>query len=170
MTRQLSQLITQEKNRALVPLFCVWGQYAHTDAPLFSNVFGVASQTVRVRDTPDTLAATPLADLAADIAAAGHHPLTAPEAMAQTLHHLAQRAFRWHPEGWDARQQNLVLPRDTIRAWERQQRAWDTVIVRDFHAFRQTLTTIPGMGPVYGAGLLAEIGPIERFSSDKVWA
>jgi transposase len=64
----------------------------------------------------------------------------------------------------------VVLHLDTIRAWERQQRAWDTVTARDFHAFRQTLTTIPGIGPVYGAGLLAEIGPIERFPSENALA
>ncbi|MCY0880254.1 MAG: transposase [Firmicutes bacterium] len=151
-------------------LFCVWGQSAHADASFVSDVFGVASHTVRERYTPDTLAAIPLADLAADIAAEEHHRLKAPEAMAQTLHRLAQRAFRLHPDAQDARRQSVVLLRDTIRALEQQQRALDKVIARDLRAFRQTLTTIPGIGPVYGAGLLAEIGPIERFSSENAWA
>jgi hypothetical protein len=44
--RQLSELITQEKNRALVQWVCVWRQYAQTGKPFFSNVFEVASQTV----------------------------------------------------------------------------------------------------------------------------
>ncbi|MCY0899368.1 MAG: transposase [Firmicutes bacterium] len=59
---------------------------------------------------------------------------------------------------------------DTIRALEHQQRALDTVIARDMQVFRQTVTTIPGIGPVYGAGLLAEIGPIERFPSENAGA
>jgi transposase len=168
--RQLSQLITQEKNRALVQLFCVWGPYAQTDEPFFSNVFGVASQTVLDRYTPDTLAATPLADLAAEIAAAGRQRLKAPDDIAQTLHRLAQRAFRLHPDEQDARRQSLVMHLDTIRALEHQQQALDTGIARDMQAFRQTLTTIPGIGPVYGAGLLAEIGPIERFPSENALA
>ncbi len=164
--RQVSQLITQEKNRALVQLFCVWGQYAHTDEPFFSNVFGAASHAVLARYTPDTLAETPLGDLAAEIAAVGRNRLKAPENIAQTLQRLAHRAFRLHPEERDARQQSLVLHLDTIRALERQQRELDTVIARDFEAFRQTLTTIPGIGP----GLLAEIGPVERFASENALA
>jgi transposase len=168
--RQLSHLITQEKNRALVQLFCIWGQYGQTDEPFFSNVFGVASQTVLERYTPDTLAAIPLADLVAEIAAAGRQRLKAPDDIAQTLHRLARRAFRLHPDEQDARHQSLVLHLDTIRALEHQQQALDTVIARDMQAFRQTLTTIPGIGPVYGAGLLAEIGPIERFPSENALA
>ncbi|WP_242823940.1 IS110 family transposase [Sulfobacillus thermosulfidooxidans] len=151
-------------------LFCVWGQYAHTDEPFFSNVFGVASQTVLERYTPDTLAAIPLADLVAEIAAAGRQRLKAPDDIAQTLHRLARRAFRLHPDEQDARHQSLVLHWDTIRALEHQQQALDKVIARDMQAFRQTLTTIPGIGPVYGAGLLAEIGPIERFPSENALA
>lgn len=168
--RQLSRLITQEKNRALVQLFCVWGQYAHTDEPFFSNVFGRASEAVLVRYTPDTLAETPLADLIAEIAAASRHRLQVPEDIAQTLQRLAQRAFRLHPEEQDARRQSLVLHLDTIRALTRQQRELDRVIARDVRAFHQTLTTIPGIGPVYGAGLLAEIGPVERFTSENALA
>jgi transposase len=53
---------------------------------------------------------------------------------------------------------------------EHPQQALDTGIVRDMPACRQTLTTIPGIGPVDGSGLLAEIGPIARCPSDKALA
>ena len=37
-------------------------------------------------------------------------------------------------------------------------------------AFTHAVTSIPGIGPVYGAGIVAEIGPIQRFASDDALA
>lgn len=63
-----------------------------------------------------------------------------------------------------------MLHLDAIRALERHQRGLDTAIARGFPAFRHTLTTIPRMGPVYDAGLLAQIGPVDRFASENALA
>jgi transposase len=59
---------------------------------------------------------------------------------------------------------------DTIQALQRQLQALDKPIARELAAIPQTLTSIPGIGPVYGAGILAEIGPIGRFASDDALA
>jgi transposase len=168
----LAQTIAAEKTRALTALFCLWGGYAHArdTHAFFSDVFGRASQHVLAQYTPDQLALTPLATLATDIAAVGGPRLQAPTDIAATLQTLARKAFRLHPQETQARHLSLVMHLDTIQALQRQLQALDKPIARELAAIPQTLTSIPGMGPVYGAGILAEIGPIGRFASDDALA
>ncbi len=170
----LAQTVSREKNRALNELFCLWGGYRATakdrDQSFFSDVFGRASQHVLTQYTPDRLATTSLATLAQDIAAVGGAALKAPDDIAQTLRRLAQRAFRLRPTESEARQFSLIMHLDTIRILEAQMRPLDKAMARDLAAIPQTVTSIDGIGPVYGSGIVAEIGPIARFPSDDAVA
>ena len=171
---QLAQTISREKNRALNELFCLWADYRAVakdpDQPFFSDVFGRASQHVLTQYTPDRLASTPLATVAQDIAEIGGAALKAPDDIARTLQRLAQKAFRLRPKESEARQFSLVMHLDTIRTWESQIRQIDKAIARDLQAIPQTVTSVAGIGPVFGAGIVAEIGPIARFPSDDALA
>ena len=170
----LGQTVAREKNRALNELFCLWAGYRtlakDADQPFFSDVFGRASQHVLTQYTPDLLATTPLATIAQEIVAIGGPALKAPEDIAQSLQRLAQKAFRLRPQETQARQFSLVMHLDTIRTLESQIRQIDKAIARDLAAIPQTLTSINGIGPVYSAGIVAEIGPIARFPSDDALA
>lgn len=170
----LAQTVSREKNRALNELFCLWGGYRATakdrDQPFFSDVFGRASQHVLTQYTPDRVATTPLATLAQEIAKVGGAALHAPDDIAQTLQRLAQKAFRLRPKESEARQFSLIMHLDTIRILEGQMRQLDKAIARDLDAIPQTVTSIDGIGPVFGAGIVAEIGPITRFPSDDAVA
>ena len=90
--------------------------------------------------------------------------------IAQTLHRLAQKAFRLRPKESAARQFSLIMHLDTIRILEGQMRQLDKAIARDLDTIPQTVTSIDGIGPVFGAGIVAEIGPITRFPSDDAVA
>jgi len=46
----------------------------------------------------------------------------------------------------------------------------DKVIERQLQAIPQTLTTIPVMGPVLGAGIIAEIGDISKYTGQAALA
>lgn len=170
----LAQTVGREKNRALNELFCLWGGYRAAakdpDQAFFSDVFGRASQHVLTQYTPDRVATTPVATLAQEMAAVGGAALKAPDDIAQTVHRLAHKAFRLKPKEAEARQLSLIMHLDTIRILESQIRQLNKAIARDLDAIPQTLTSIPGIGPVYGAGIVAEIGPIARFRSDDAVA
>ena len=171
---RLAQTVSREKNRALNEVFCLWGGYRAVskdpDQPFFSDVFGQASQHVLTQYTPDRLAQTPLATVAQEIADIGGAMLKAPDDIAHSLQRLAQKAFRLRPKESQARQLSLIIHLDTIRNLERQIRQIDKAMARDLLAIPQTVTSVPGIGPVYGAGMVAEIGPIARFSSDDALA
>jgi transposase len=54
----------------------------------------------------------------------------------------------------------------TIRALQAQLTALDRTIARELKAIPQTLESVPGLGPVWTAGLIAEIGDIARCPGD----
>ena len=53
-----------------------------------------------------------------------------------------------------------------IRTLEKSLKGVDKAIEKAFAAFPNTLQSIPGLGPVYSAGIYAEIGDIKRFATD----
>jgi transposase len=53
----------------------------------------------------------------------------------------------------------------TMRALEKQIKILDKAIEQQFEIIPNTLTSIPGIGKVYSAGIIAEIGDINRFES-----
>ena len=53
----------------------------------------------------------------------------------------------------------------TMRALEKQIKVLDKQIEQIFAIIPNTLTSVPGIGKVYSAGIIAEIGNINRFQS-----
>src|SRR5699024_1414260 len=53
-----------------------------------------------------------------------------------------------------------------IRTFEKQIKALDQAIERIMKVVPQTLQTVSGIGPVFAAGIIAEIGQIERFEHE----
>src|SRR5699024_12861635 len=52
-----------------------------------------------------------------------------------------------------------------MRALEKQVKVLDKAIEQQFEIIPNTLISIPGIGKVYSAGIIAEIGDIHRFES-----
>jgi transposase len=61
--------------------------------------------------------------------------------------------------------QVLSISVSSIRAIEAQVKALDKEIARQFENIPNTLTSVPGIGAVFSAGIIAEIGDVNRFKS-----
>ena len=61
--------------------------------------------------------------------------------------------------------QAMAVSIASIRALEKQVKVLDKAIEHQFEIIPNTLTSIPGIGKVYSAGIIAEIGDIHRFNS-----
>jgi transposase len=61
----------------------------------------------------------------------------------------------------------LSLSLKQISALENQEERLNTAIAGRFSTIPNTLQTIPGLGPVFAAGILAELGNPQRFSYDQ---
>ncbi|MBD2813124.1 IS110 family transposase, partial [Xenorhabdus sp. Vera] len=55
---------------------------------------------------------------------------------------------------------------EIIRTYQRQIKELEKSIKRIMAGLTQTLESIPGIGPIYAAGIIAEIGQIERFDDE----
>lgn len=116
----------------------------------------------------DAIAAAPLEELAEVVARRSRGRVADPADVAETLKQAARRSYQL-PKGM-IEPVNLVLTSSlvSIRTFQGQLKSIDKAVAVELEATPpQTVSTIPGMGPVLSAGIVAEIGDIRRFSSEE---
>lgn len=64
----------------------------------------------------------------------------------------------------------LASALQTIRHLQNQIKETDKAILREMAGLNNPLLTIPGLGPVLSAGIIAEIGNIKNFPDDDAVA
>jgi len=164
----LIQNLTKEKNRALNLIYLKFSSYV-SDNP-FSDTFGKASTSLIERFTPDEIASMPIEDIVEFICHQGNNRLKDPVLIAKKLKSLANRAYRLDPNLADSVELTLTMSLENIRFLENQLKKLDKEIEKQLKAFSHTLQTVPGIGPVIAAGIIAEIGDIHRFSNEAALA
>lgn len=165
----LMQAITREKNYFLTNLFLKFNTLQQNE--VFSDLFGATSEAV-LNDffSPDEIAARPLDDLIDFLMEKGKNNFSDPKATAEALKTAARNAHRL--KGKLLKPVNLILATslETIRCLENQVKTIDKAITKELSLFKHTLNSVPGLGPVICAGLIAEIGDIRRFPNDSALA
>ncbi|MGQ9825656.1 MAG: IS110 family transposase [Desulfotomaculales bacterium] len=165
----LTHSITREKNYFLTNLFLKFNTLQQNE--IFSNLFGATSEAILTDFlSPDEIAARPLEDLIDFLMEKGKKHFTDPEATAKALKKAAYSAHRLR--GGLLEPVNLILATsiETIRCLEKQVKVIDKAIAKEMNHFKHTLESVPGLGPVSCAGLIAEIGDIRRFPNDSALA
>lgn len=163
---QAAQSLSREKTRFLETLF---QKFSTLDsAKVFSNTFGATSLAV-ICDflTVDDIANTPLSDLADFVNQKSKGKFTDPEAIAAALNKAARSSYRVSKTVNDSLNQLLAVRLVAIRSIEDQIKSLDKSIDSFMGAFQNVLISIPGIGSVYSAGIMAEIGDIHRFDSQS---
>lgn len=164
----LVQNITKEKNRALNLIYLKFSSYVAENP--FSNTFGKASTSLIEKFTPDEIANMPVEAIVEFISEEGNNRLNDPVAIATKLKTLAGRAYRLNPKMSDSIEITLTMSLENIRFLEQQLKKLDKEISKQLEAFSQTLDTIPGIGPVITAGIIAEVGDANRFTGEAALA
>ena len=90
--------------------------------------------------------------------------------MATNLKNLANRAYRLNPKMQDSINVTLAMTLHNIEFFKSQIKRLDKVIAQELKAIPHTLTSIPGIGPVWAAGIIAEIGDVSRFRNEAALA
>lgn len=158
----LMDQIIREKNYFLSFLFLKFSEYQNLDP--FSNTFGAASQAVLTDYlTVDEIVAAPLEELASLLAKESRNRFPSPEAVAAAVKRAARDSYRPHPNLNEPLNLILGATLENIRTFSQQVKKMDRAIEREVRKFPNTLSSIPGLGPVFVAGMLAEIQDIRRF-------
>lgn len=170
LTRYRRHLVTQlvrEKNVALGYVYLKLSGYG-LEQPL-SDTFGVTSQELLESYlTPDEIVAAPIEELASLVKENSRGRVADPEEVANVVQQAAKRSYRLSPSMVEP--VNLVLSSSlvTIRTLTAQLKPIEKAIAAELQATpSQTLSTIPGLGPVFTAGIVAEIGDVGRFEREE---
>jgi transposase len=141
---------------------------------VFSNNFGAAAIEILTEFmTPDDIAARPLEDLVDLIKKYGKNHFLDPEATAVALKQAAEISYRLESPIDKAVDNVFKSCTDAICYLEQQLKSLDDLIEKELVAFKNEatcLTSVPGVGPVTSAGIIAEIGDIKRFKSESALA
>lgn len=156
------QSLTREKQRFMNYLFMKCSGLAQEKA--FSNNYGAAALALFEEfETPDDLENMDLDELTAFIAEKGKNRSPNPEKIAAAVQAAARGSYRLPKTVNDSVNQVLSVSISSIRAMQAQIKALEKEIERQIENIPNTLISIPGIGKVYSAGILAEIGDINRF-------
>lgn len=167
----LAQALTREKNYYLVHLFLLHSAYRRNQP--FSNPFGVTSQKVLgAEKTLAELASLPSEELAEQLDVWSGGKLDDPLETALQLQQAAQESFPLDEPLLTPLQHILDLTQEHIRTLEAQMLqvdGWIAAEVQARHPEVLFLVTVPGVGMVLAAGIVAEIGDLQRFFQTPKW-
>ena len=157
------QNLAREKQRFANYLFQKYSELAQN--PDFKNTSATILNLVSDFESVDDLANTPIEDLTSYIEKSGRGRFSDPKAVAKAIQAAAKGSYRLPKTINDSVNQAMSASIATMRAMEVQIKTLEKAIQQQFEIIPNTLTSIPGIGPVYSAGIIAEIGDINRFES-----
>jgi hypothetical protein len=164
----LAHNLAREKSYFLSFLFLTFSSFGQVQP--FGDPFGATSSAVLTELTTEELAQQSLAELAAYLQTQGHGRFADPQALAETLQQAARDAYRLDQVLAEPLRIVLSTTMANIRSLAAQLKTLDQAIAAELQAIPQTLDSVPGLGPVWTAGLIAELGEVSRFADDDAIA
>jgi transposase len=164
----LAQTLAREKSYFLTFLFLKFSAFAQVQP--FKDPFGATSCAVLEGFTTEELAQADLGELARYLEAKGRGRFVDPDALAATLARAATDSFRLDKVLDEPLTLVLGTTMATIRTLQVQLKAVDKTIAQELRALPQTLCSVPGLGPVWTAGIVAEVGDVGRFADEAALA
>lgn len=161
---QLVHQVTKEKQHFLQHLSFKCNTFREE---VDSSVFGNAMMELFFEKfSLEELSQMPLEDLAAFLQEKGKNRFGDPEFIAKSIQRAVRSSYRLDKVVEDSIDLILGTTIEVIRTLQRQVKEIDKAIKRIMAGLTETLETIPGIGPVFSAGIIAEIGQIERFDDE----
>ena len=156
------QNLTREKQRFMNQLFKKYSTMAQEK--VFSDTFSTTAFAVYESfESAEALANMDLHQLTEFIIVKGKNRFPDPDSVAKAIQKAARSSYRLPKTVNDSVNQVLSISISSMRAMESQIKAFDKAIAEQMALIPHTLTSVNGIGPVYSAGIIAEIGDINRF-------
>lgn len=133
-----------------------------------SDVINTASSTFALMEsfeTVDDLANAELEDISAFLHSASRGRFANPDETAKIIQAAAKGSYRLPKTVNDSVNQAMSVSIAGIRALQGQIKELEAAIQKQFEIIPNTIISVPGIGKVYSAGIIAEIGDIRRFQS-----
>lgn len=156
--------LVKEKQRFMNVLFKKYSTM--TQEKVFSDTFSTTALAVYDEfESAEALANMDLHELTAFIMERGKNRFPDPDSVAKAIQKAARSSYRLPKTVNDSVNQVLSISITSMKALESQIKEFDKAIAAQMELLPDVLTSIPGIGPVYAAGIMAEIGDINRFEN-----
>ena len=156
--------LVKEKQRFMNVLFKKYSTM--TQEKVFSDTFSTTALAVYDEfESAEALADMDLHALTAFIMGKGKNRFPDPDSVAKAIQKAARSSYRLPKTVNDSVNQVLSISITSMKALELQIKEFDKAIAAQMELLPNVLTSIPGIGPVYSAGIMAEIGDINRFEN-----
>ena len=176
LTRQrkhVTEAITREKNYVLNNIFLKFSELAllgGEDSPLSSKFSATAEAILTEFMTVEDIANTPIEELVEFVTKASRGRFNDPNLVAELLQKAAHNSYRLDKTLYEPITTSIACSFNCIHAFEHEKKSLDKAIEKTVNGLNpmeyQILKSIPGIGPVYAAGILAEIGSVKCFPSN----
>jgi len=168
----LVELLNKEKNYVLTNIFLKFSEFGNKDSKFTSNTFSkTAIAILEEYSSPEDIINTSLDDLVAFISKTSNNRFNDIDEVANLIKKAANASYRLDKVAYEpinyAISSSLVL----VRCFEDELKKIDKSIELLAKGFSSneylSLRSIPGIGPVFTAGILSEIGSIHQFDSEE---
>ena len=156
--------LIKEKQRFINILFKKYSTF--TQEKVFSDTFSTTALAVYDEfESAEELANMDLHELTEFIMRRGKNRFPDPDSVAKAIQKAARSSYRLPKTINDSVNQVLSIFITSMKALESQIKEFDKAIKAQMELLSNVLISIPGIGPVFSAGIMAEIGDINRFEN-----
>lgn len=173
----LAECASREKTYMLSNIFLKFSEFAvlKGEEHPFSNKYGATGMAVLTDFlSNESICEMSIEDLVTFICNKGHHGFTDPVAVATLLQKIAKNSYRLNKALYEPITTAITSSCNCLRAFEREIKEVDKAIEKTVKGLNPTeyqcLCSIPGIGPIYASGILAEIGTIKAFPNNNALA
>jgi len=173
----LVQSITREKSYMVSNIYLKFSELLTLDKEEkpFSNTYGATSAAVLTDFLSlDDITYSSIEDLVAFVREKGKNRFADPLKTAKLLKKAARDSYRLDKVLYDPLNVSIASSFNVVKALTDEIKAIDKAIEKNIKGINNTeyqaLTSIPGIGPVFSSGILAEIGTMTSFHSHDALA
>lgn len=171
--KHIADLIVAEKNYLISNIFLKFSGLLTTtgDEKPFSNIYGTTSSFF-ITDflTLDEIINSDVESLITILQEKGNKHFSKPEIVAEKLKNAAKNSFRLDCFSAEPITLAITSSFNVIQAYKDEIKAIDKGILKTIKGINEqaynSLISIPGIGPVFASGIIAEIGSIDQFKDE----
>ena len=173
----LAKSLSREKAYMLSNIFLKFSEFSllEPDSQPFSDCFGATASSVLTEFlSVEEIVDMPMDDLAEYICKRGHNRFPDPQRTAGLLQKAARDSYRLDKCLYEPLTVSIASSFNLVSAYAAEMKTINKAIEKTLRGLDpsayQVLLSIPGVGPVMAAGILAEIGSIDAFPSESALA
>lgn len=171
------ECITREKTYMVSNMFLKFSELAVScdDENPFSSKYGATASSILTDFlSPEEIQSMPIDELISFICEKSKNRFTNPGKTAELLKKAAEKSYKLDKCLYEPLTISIASSFNCISAFEREIKILDAAILKAIKGLNtneyQSLLSIPGIGPVFASGIIAEIGTIFDFSSQNALA